>query len=502
MKRLAAIDIGSNSVRLMVVAVERGGGYRLLDEEKAQVRLGEGLVQSGALSDAAQERALEALARMLEIARSLEADTVRAVATAAVRTASNGPAFVARVRETLGLDVEVVSEIEEGRLAFTGAAASFDLPGRTAVIDIGGGSVEIVRAADGQIESITSLPLGAVVLTDRIGTADPPAREDLRAVRRHVRESLRGAFGEDPEPVTVMIGSGGTATSLAAVVAAAAGDDYASVHGRELSLSDVVHVYAQLKSLTLEQRRAVPGVPDYRADIIVAGALVVREAMAVLRCNRFLVNTRGIREGLVLETIARATGRRKGADPSAAIVRFGKRCRFDQRHAEHVNELALSLFDSMADESLTADDRRLLETAAMLHDVGYFVGYEKHHRHSCHLLTYADLPGHSPRDMAVVAAVARYHRGGLPKARHEEFARLSPTDRDTVSKLGGILRLADGFDRGRVGRVRSVTLERRDDRVTVTADGDADLHVELYGAREKADLLEKAFGVRVRISGA
>ncbi|MBA4370733.1 MAG: Ppx/GppA family phosphatase [Coriobacteriaceae bacterium] len=501
MKRLAAIDIGTNSVRLVVAQPERGGGYRLIDDEKSQVRLGEGLGATGALSEAAMDRTVEALGRMLEIARGLEADRVRAVATAAVRIASNGEAFVARLRDELGVRVEVISAFEEGRLAFLGAAANFDLAGRMAVVDIGGGSVEIVRSTGTQIEDITSLPLGVVALAELLPTdEDPPSRASLKRLRRHIRASLRGAFGARPHAIAGAIGSGGTVTTLGSIVAAWTGDETGSVQGMELTQADVVHIFAWLRGLTLEQRRHVPGLPEYRADIIVPGALLVREVLRHLGTNTLLVNGKGLREGLVLDTIRQETGAaNRPPDTRKAVLAFAKRCRFDQAHSLHVAALALSLFDQMADPSLDERHRRMLETAAILHDVGYFIGYDKHHRHSGHLITHADLPGLSPRDIALVAAVARYHRGALPKLRHDEYARLVPEDRDAAARLGGILRLADGLDRGRAQRVIAVGLEQHDGTVTLIPEGEGDLRVEVYGAREKADLFESAFGVTLRI---
>lgn len=502
MKRLAAIDVGTNSVRLLVAETARSG-FRVVDEEKAQVRLGEGLSASRVLSEEAQSRTIETLARMLTLARDLGADTVRAVATHAVRDAANGAAFVDRVGREIGLEIEVVSAAEEGRLAFLGASANFALPGRTAVVDVGGGSVEIVRATDGEIESIVSLPLGAVVLSEMLPAGeDPPSPRSLRALRRHLRRTLEAEFGARPDAAPLVVGSGGTVTSLAAIVAAQYDEDFASVHGREIAAADVVHTHAFLRSLALEERRRVPGLPPYRADIIVAGTLLLREVMRLLRSNRLLVNTKGLREGLLIDTLARA-GRRTGpADEHAALLAFARRCRADRRHAEHVARLAAGILAQAGPAPPAPEEVRLLEAAALLHDVGYFIAYRSHHKHSCHLIAHADLPGFSPREVAVIAAIARYHRGALPKLKHEEFARLAPEDRETVMRLGGVLKLADGLDRGRAQRVSSVTLRRDDHTATLTLTGAADLHVEVYGAREKGNLFERAYGVRLELETA
>lgn len=499
MRRIAAIDVGTNSVRLLVVETARTG-FRIVDEEKAQVRLGEGLGSTGELAEEAQSRTIEALARMLTIARDLGAEAVRGVATHAVRDARNGDAFVERVERETGFALEVLSAAEEGRLAFLGASANFALPGRTAVVDVGGGSVEIVRATDGEIEAISSLPLGAVVLSEMLPTGeDPPSPRSLRALRRHVRRTLEAEFGARPDAAALVVGSGGTVTSLGAVVAAQREEDFASVHGREIAAADIVHAHAFLRSLRLEDRRHVPGLPPYRADIILGGTLLLREVMRLLRSNRLLVNTKGLREGLIIDTLARAGRPTAPADERAALLAFARRCRADRRHAEHVARLAAAILAQAGPPHPATGDARLLEAAALLHDVGYFIAYRSHHKHSCHLIAHADLPGFTPREVALIATIARYHRGALPKLEHEEFARLAPEDRETVMRLGGVLKLADGLDRGRAQRVGSVTLRRDDRTATLTLGGEADLHVEVYGAREKGNLFEKAYGVTLEL---
>ncbi len=498
--RIAAIDVGTNSVRLLV-AETTGDGMTVLDEEKAAVRLGQGLSVTGSLSAEAQDRTIEAVARMLGIAEGRRADTIRLVATHAVRAADNGSAFAERVRRELGVPLEVVSAEQEARLAFLAAAAHVELSGRTAIVDVGGGSVEVVRATDGQIESVHSLPLGAVALTERLPPGeDPPTRRARRKLRDHIRATLRKEFGGRPDPVGVIVGSGGTVTSLGAIVAAQLGEDYASTQGRQVSGSDVEHTYARLRELGVDAIRRVPGLPPYRADIIVAGALLLREVMRLFGANRMIVSEKGLREGLILDTLSRTGAPTPVADEREGLWAFASRCRADVRHAGHVAELALSLFDQLADEGLDPSHRRLLEAAAILHDVGYFIAYRRHHRHSCHLVTHAELPGFSPREVAVIAAVARYHRGALPKLRHEEYARLSAADRRAVELLGGLLRLADGLDRGRAQRVSSVTLGRRGDALLVTARSSSEPHAELYGAAQKSDLLARSLGLAIRVA--
>ncbi len=500
MTRLAAIDIGSNSVRSVLVEVPKDGPHRTLDDEKAYTRLGAGVHATGMLSQESMDATVEALRRMIGIAEEFEVDRTRAVATAAMRRAANAPQFLERLRDELGLDVEVISQIEEGRLAFLSAAGAFDLQGRAAVMDIGGGSVEIVRATGTEIEFITSVPIGAVVMSERFHRQDPMPKDEYKRLRKHVRSVLRHALGSDPDPVVTLVGSGGTVNALAAIVASTHNPSYSTLQGFELRREELVHNLARLVRSSAEERSQTPGLPENRVDIIVSGAVVVSEVMRALNANAVWVNTKGVREGIVIDTIDRMRGTERQLDRAEAIRAFGRRCDYDTAHAEQVCELSLSLFDQLQEPlDLDPQTRPLLEAAALLHDVGYHIAYERHHKHSYHLISYSDLPGFTNRERRIIAAIARYHRGALPKTRHEGMADLDKKDRKLVSRLGGILKLADGLDRTRTQRVRDVVATREGAIVTIAANGDSRLGVELHGAMQKADLMERAFDVRVDV---
>lgn len=499
--RIAAIDIGSNSVRSVIVDILDGERHRLLDDEKAYTRLSQGLDATGRLSGEAMDETIDALRRMLQIAETFEVKTIRAIATAAVRKAANASQFLGRIEDELGLTVETISQEEEGRLAFVSAAGSLQVDGRVAVIDIGGGSVEIVRATGHEIEFITSLPIGAVVISERYHREDPIPRKEYRRMRTHIRRMLAEALGDDPDPVHTLIGSGGTLNALAAMTASARQPSYSTVHGFELTRADLVHHLAQLSRSTAKERAEIKALPPNRIDIILAGTVVVDETMRALGTNTLIVNSKGVREGLVLEMIAEERGERSAPmDRMIAVERFGERCGYDAQHAMKVRDIALSLFDQLAEEfDLDAQDRPLLEAAALLHDVGYHISYEKHHKHSHHLIAYSDLPGFTGRERQIVAAVARYHRGALPKMRHEALQDMDKADRKLVSRLGGILKLADGLDRTRSGRIEEVTVTSGTGSVTVQLVGRGDLDVEIHGAVRKADLFERAFDTRLDI---
>jgi len=487
--RLAAIDIGSNSIRATIVEVPVGGPRVVLDEERAFARLGAGLVETGRLSEAAIDQSVHALDMMLRIAREYEVTHVRAIATAAVRTASNGEAFVRRLSDEIGLDVEVVTGEQEGRLALLSAVESLALSGSVAVVDIGGGSVEIVRALDREVTGVVSAPLGAVVLSDRFRTADPMPKGQYRKLGEHVRRTLAGSLPEAPPPGT-FVGSGGTVTTLAAMIAAERNPGLASMHGFEFGRVELSALRARLASTTARERAAIKGMSDGRVDLIVAGAVVLDEVMEALGAKRVIANARGMREGIIIDTVERERGPAPETDRMRSVREFGRQCRHDVTHAEQVCRLALQLFDELRQPlGLAANDRWLLEAAALLHDVGYHISYEQHHKHSHHLISHATLPGFSAGERRIIAAVARYHSGSLPKAKHEAMEGLDAGDRRTVSRLAALLRTADGLDRSHGQRVSEVRAELRKGRLTLTVSGRAPLDIEVHAGERKADLL-------------
>lgn len=503
--RLAAIDVGTNTIRC-IVAEPAGGDFRVLDDERAVVRLGEGLAATGEISPAAWERARETLVRMRKIAEGLGAAAVEAVATSAVRRAANGAAFVAAMEREAGVSIRVISGVEEAELAALSARHHFETgDARLALVDLGGGSLEVVTAVGEHIEEIRSLELGAVVLTERFLRRDPLPPRDLARLRRHVRKRLRRHLPVEDFAPQKCIGSGGTITTLGEMAAAAGRERYGSVHGRQVMRSELVHLLAMLARKPLKERRCVPGLSPDRADIIVAGLAVVDLLMEHLGVNVLTVNERGIREGLILRSLEKhgllaRTGGARPRDWRSAAEDFARSCHVDWPHATQVRDLSCRLFDAVAESfGLDGRARELLEAAALLHDVGYFIDYARHHKHTYHLIRHADLMGFTPREKELVANVARYHRKALPKARHEGFGRLDRADRTLVRRLGGLLRLADGLDRRRNGAVRDLSCRLEDGTLRATLAGEEDLSVEVYGGLEKADLFERAFGTRLEL---
>ncbi|MCL4210293.1 MAG: Ppx/GppA family phosphatase [Phycisphaerales bacterium] len=514
--RVAAIDVGTNSIRLVVAEVAPDRSFRLMDDEKVVARLGRNLAKTGRLSEEAIEAALLAIERMKTIAEGYGVARLRLAGTSAVREAENRDDLLARVRERTGLELEVISAREEARLAFLSVSNAFDLAGQTVgVMDVGGGSTEIVLSSGHIIERIFTLKLGAVRLTDQFNGVR--TARDFRRMVEAVDERLEERVGRPPFAPPLLIGTGGTFTTLAAMSmqrgqeAARTGILPFPVRGYEMQRSEVSHLLDMLRRMEVRERARVSGLGADRADIIVAGLAIVDRVLRHLGANRLRVHDQGIREGLLHEMVAGMFPPAEPVAPTAhdrlrSVRQFALTCHYEKEHAEHVATLALRLFDqlpSLLDAShrdwAGPGERLLLEAAALLHDVGYFVNYSSHHKHSYHLILHSNLAGFSTRELELLANIARYHRGAMPRKKHDNFARLKKAEREAVRRLAAILRLAVGLDRSHTQRVRDLTLRRVENAIVIEVAAAQDVSVDLWGAERKADLFERAFGVAVRL---
>lgn len=506
-KRLAAIDIGTNSIRCIVVEACGETGYRILDDEKATVRLGDGLHRSGAISSQSWQAAGEALSRMRKIAEGFGVRAIEAVATSAVRKAANGQEFLEDMLHCGGIPIRVISGEEEAELAALSAWRHFDMTqSRHALLDIGGGSAEVILATGNHIEEVHSFEAGAIFMTDRFLSREPVHKDDLRRLQKYLRKQTRSLFERREFHLQQLIGSGGTVTNIGRAVMAQRKESFDSVHGYEVLHSDLVHLLTMLARLTPKERAAVPGISPERGDIIVAGVAVVEGLMRNLGANILRINERGIREGLIIRSLQKhdlVSGDVSVLDWRTSVENFARSCQANLAHARQVARLAIKLFEALREQaSFTDGDQLLLEAAALLHDIGYFISYHRHHKHSYHLIRHARLDGFTPRQKELVANIARYHRAGLPKKKHPNFSHLSEADQHLVKRLGGILRLADGLDRCRNQRVRELSCRVEEGILYIRLHADCgDLSVEIYGAGRKSDLFELAFGYKIQVEG-
>jgi exopolyphosphatase/guanosine-5'-triphosphate,3'-diphosphate pyrophosphatase len=503
--RISAIDIGSNSIRQTIADVSPTGVIRVVDELKAAPRLGAGLYERGSLNEIAVQNALSTLSRMATLANQLGVARTETVATSAVRDASNGDQFLKLVRAETGLNVRVLRGDDEARLSFRSALAHFDLGvGRAVVMDIGGGSLELALSADGLVERLISLPFGAIRMTEQYVGASGK-KKGMRRLRKRVRRELRRTVAARHWHASRIICSGGTFTSLAAIYLARTGIENAkTVHGTVIPRVELEHIVDMLQSMPLEERQRVPGLSAARADIIVGGLAVAAEVAARVEAKELVISGYGIREGILLEAAKVVPA---PADPGEARERsvreLAERTHYEEQHSKHVQKLALQIFDAVGQRlGCTTEDRKLLSDAALLHDIGYHISYDKHNKHSYHLIEHAELLGVTPAEQIVVANIARYHRGAEPKKKHVNYGGLEKGMRETIKKLAGILRVADGFDRGHANAVAEVKvrwMERALRLTAVPARQSNNLRLELWGAARKSNLLSEVAGVPVEI---
>jgi exopolyphosphatase/guanosine-5'-triphosphate,3'-diphosphate pyrophosphatase len=505
-ERVAAIDVGSNSVRLLVAEYDPASGLSIIDELKDQPRLAAGLASTGRLNDAAIDRAIQSLGRMREVCQRRDVQRIAAVATAAVREAENGPWFVRRVRQELDIPLRIIDAQTEAVLSYRSVAHHFHLVGeRTLVADIGGGSLELIGVVDGLVELTLSMPLGAVRLTELYLPGERGSHREVAALRGHIRKQLKRSISGKEWAVAMVIGSGGTFTSLGRMVQARRGlPPGDTVHGVSVTAAEVEQMVDWVASLKLEERRQIPGLNPERADIILAGLAVTAELLDWVRSRSITVSAFGLREGLLLEMVGAQKPEQR--DPLRLFREFAERCQCDRRHVEHVRYLALQLFDQLAGElGCQPEERGLLEAGSLLHDVGQLVSYRKHHKHSYQLLMHAERLGLPPRERALVALISRYHRRTGPRRKHPEFAALPPGDQQLVRRVSALLRVADGLDRGHTAAVETVSTELTPTtlaiRIAPRLPG-ADLGLECWGGSRKADVLAKLLQRDVAITTA
>jgi len=505
-ERFAALDVGSNSVRCLIAERGEDGHIAVVDDLREQPRLARGLSATGMLQPEAVERAVQAIGRMLQAAERRGARRVALVATAAVRDASNGAEFAERVKREFGVPLEVIDGETEARLTFLSIREHFAVVrGRAVTVDVGGGSVELVLAASGLVDGAVSLPFGAVRLTEQYLAGTEKFEGGIRRLRAAVRGRLRRTVPAREWAGAAMFGSGGTFTNAARILAVRkhGAIPAGGVHGTKVTIGEIQRLLDWLAAMTLEERRAVGGIDPERADILPAGLAVAAEVIDHFSAPALTVSGFGLREGLLLHLARPEAEADRPPTRGRALRRFADHCRADRRHAEHVLRLSRRLFDVLGRHlGCEPADWDLLESAAILHDVGTLISYRGHHKHSLHLISNADALPLTPRERLLVGLISRYHRKAPPAKKHPEFAALDPAEKAQVRRLAAILRVADGLDRGHVAAVETARLRLLPGRLLVDATprlASTDIKLELWGAQRKADLLEELMGREVLV---
>jgi exopolyphosphatase/guanosine-5'-triphosphate,3'-diphosphate pyrophosphatase len=482
---LGFVDIGTNSVRLLVARVDPDHTWTTITLQKESVRLGEGeFGATSRLQPEAMSRAVFVCRTFVDLARAHGAHGMVAVATAATREAENRASFVRRLHAEADIDVHVISGQEEARLIFLGVLAKVKLRERRAlVIDIGGGSTEVVLGGAEGAEFPDSLKIGAIRLTNQFleGATGPVSAGVYEAMRRHVRlEAARTRQRLSGQRIDIAYGTSGTIRNLAAV-AARLGNG-ANQSPDTLRRADLHKVAKLLRSVDLEARRSIPGLNPERADIIIAGAAILEALMEDLGLLEIhSLGECGLREGLVLDHLARTTTMELAHGPSVrerSVLRLARSTAFDESHARHVAGLAVELFDSARECGLHRygqAERELLSYSALLHDIGTFLNYSEHHVHSHYLVRNADLLGFDQREVAMMAAITLFHRKSRPGPRHAAFVELDRGARSAVRLLSTFLRIAECLDRSHSSAIAHATFQMN---------GKSDLTLEVTPAKD------------------
>jgi exopolyphosphatase/guanosine-5'-triphosphate,3'-diphosphate pyrophosphatase len=511
--RVAAIDIGTNSLHMVIVEVTDNLSFKTLSSDKDLTQLGASALVHHRLTARAMAHTLEVLGRYQQIAQGLDCDVILAYATSAVRESVNGGDFVLAAKKQLGLAMQVISAQEEAHLIYLAVRQAIDLSdtessGRggeasrgSLIIDIGGGSCELIVGTNSKPLLLESFKLGASRLSQQFVHSDPLNRRDREDLEKHLRKTLKPAI-EAIRALGVhrVIGTSGTMENLAAMCVMQHGEE--AVRHRlltQMTREDFAEVFRRLKRLPVAERRRLPGLDPGRADQIVAGAALVEHLFDRLDIEKIDVCDRALREGMIIDYMQTHWPKVKLSvqirDPRRrSVFELGRRCNWDEKHALQVARLTLELFDALVPlHEMGAKERELLEYAALLHDIGWHIGHSGHHKHSLYLIKNGDLEGFSPNELDVLANAARYHRKSMPKKSHPDYVALDPDSRELVWKLASLLRIGDALDRGHYANVRELRTITRRDTVSIQITTAADPQIELWAARLKSDMFQHTF---------
>ncbi len=485
---LAAIDVGTNAVRLELARPDVDGSLETLHQERDPIRPGEGVFTSGVMPKETADRLLSTLRRYAALCRRHKA-RVRAVATSAMRDARNRAEIVQRVHEETGLNLEVVSGKEEARLICLGVLHRKPAHTRSLLVDIGGGSTEVAIATGERPDDLWSLALGSVRLTEMFDTSAKVTPKQLRLMRSYVEEQMRKTLPERlPGLPKVALGSSGT---INAVVGYAASEGTAHASVRQLT-----QAVETLAEMTPERRRK--RFDPKRADIIVAGATVLERVTKHLGVESVTAVNRGLRDGLLVDLMYRQDETREDHSLAEAAVSMGRRLHFDEKHARQVATLALTLFDELAAlHNLPLSARPYLEAAALLHDIGNAVSYERHHKHTYYLIHNSDIPGLADRERELVARVARYHQRSPPELKHSGMEGLSAHEARLVRKLATLLRVANSLDSSHHQPVKELRAVNGREAVSLHLKSRQPVDLELWNVERETLLFRRVFGKRL-----
>jgi exopolyphosphatase/guanosine-5'-triphosphate,3'-diphosphate pyrophosphatase len=509
-KLIAAIDIGTNSFHLFIAKVDSKGRFTEITRDKEVVRLGSSSNDMKYISPEAMDRGVNALKRFSLICNSYKAEVI-AVATSATREALNKEEFISRVKNETGIEINIVSGFEEARLIYLGVLQSLNIyDRRILLIDIGGGSTEFLVGEKGNVIYANSTKIGAVRLSNKyfkdkkitsgqISDAEQFVKVALNPVVRHL---------ENME-YEIAIGSSGTIMNIGSIINA----DGIQNEETDVYMNGFVIKKKQLLAATdliysaetLAEKIGIPGLDPKRADIITAGAVILRQIFGELRIDKMTVSNYALREGIIANHIQQSGAHydfRNFTDVRyGSVLHLGESTNFDRQHSLHVVNFAVKIFDFLINRfSFTSEDRIYLEAACILHDIGHHISANAHHKHSYYIIRNSELLGFNDKEIEIIANVARYHRKSHPKSKHEAFGKLDFASRELVRRLAGILRIADALDRSHKSIVKNIELSQINNTLKISlVECSGDPSLELWGTNMRKALFEESFGLSVEI---
>jgi exopolyphosphatase/guanosine-5'-triphosphate,3'-diphosphate pyrophosphatase len=497
--RYAAIDIGSNSIRMEAAEVLPGKPAEILASDREVTRLGESVFRTGSVSEDAVKNACVVLARMAGLYRRLDVIGVRAVATSAIRDARNQKEFLARAGAAAGTPVEIISGREEARLIHLGVQSVWPQTGkRVLILDIGGGSVEIIASENGRLHEAFSRPLGAVRLHEIFLPDDPPAPHQIRQMAEFIEGRLAPAARKlHPSGWDRAIATSATASAVASAVARVPRSKRDEIDRQRVTTPQVARLYEILSTRGIAERRRVTGIGPRRAEIIVPGIAVLLQFLRAFGLRSFYYSRAGVRDGIIADLAARNVGaeisrltRDQRAEVEAMCHRFGS----PLPHGRKVADLAGMLFSALQPvHKLPPATGRLIEAAAYLHDVGHYISGVAHHKHSWYVVANSDMPGFTDRERLLIAALCRYHRKALPSPDHNAYQSLSADEKRLLLFSIPILRLADNLDRSNEQRVESVECKFRNGEVLLQVRSAGDIDLETWAAERTSDTFRQVY---------
>ncbi len=501
-KRIAAIDLGTNSFHALIVEIFSDGSFYTVDKLKEMVLLAEkGL--GDRLSGQAMDRGIEALKKIKVLADNQQAETILAYATSAIREAENGGDFIQRAIDEVGVKINAIPGRIEAELIGLAVQHGIQMPDKPAVImDIGGGSVEFILADQERFYHLTSKKLGVARMTANYIDHDPISSEEIDKLTNHFKSQLTDvaeAFAMHRS--SMLIGSSGTMENIGLMIAHRNNKTpNLTINELEFTAKEFFEFYDDVIGMNEKERTKLKGLDEKRVKLLPAGLVLVHYILKNFGIKRVKISSQALREGIVLRYIKKemSEGIRLHLDESPrrrSVLELVHKCDWHEEHSTHVAKLALKLFDELFDElNLENDDRELLEYASLMHDIGYHISHRKHHKHALYIINNADLKGFKEEEIDLMANVARYHRRSTPKSRHPHFKKLDKSVKKRVEKLSAILRIADGLDRSHFQNVRALDVIRNNGQIKLKLETESDPNLEIWGAMRKRSLFEEVTG--------